>query len=83
MLPRMIYEPLPYFYLAIGGLLTVALESPLKYLPVVLFVCAGLLVLSMRRYFRRDLDLQRRLRSNTRRRRTSPASQPARRVERR
>lgn len=82
MLPKLVYEPLPYFYIALGGVLTITLDSSLKYLPVALFICAGLLVLSMRRYFRRDLDRQRQLRTSARRRRSGRTPQAVARVER-
>jgi hypothetical protein len=53
MLPRGLYEALPWLYMAIGAMTTALLESEIKYLPALLFFSAGTLVL-MYRHVGRD-----------------------------
>jgi hypothetical protein len=53
MLPKGLYDALPWLYMAMGATVTALLESDLKYLPAVLFVIAGVLVLLYRSAGRR------------------------------
>ncbi|HXG28519.1 MAG TPA: hypothetical protein VNJ47_06710 [Nevskiales bacterium] len=48
MLPKGLYDALPWLYMAMGATVTALLESDLKYLPAALFVTAGVLVLLYR-----------------------------------
>jgi len=49
MLPRSIYEALPYLYIAAGLLCRVFIDSDIVYIPSALLVLAGLIVIWMRR----------------------------------
>ncbi|MGH8458683.1 MAG: hypothetical protein ACRESV_04980 [Nevskiales bacterium] len=49
MLPKGLYDTLPWLYMAIGALTTALLESDLKFLPALLFFVAGGMVLLYRR----------------------------------
>ncbi|KAF0812724.1 hypothetical protein IGB42_02564 [Andreprevotia sp. IGB-42] len=48
MLPKPVYEALPFVYFGLGMLTMAALDSPAKYLSILLLVAAGGLVLFMR-----------------------------------
>jgi Flp pilus assembly protein TadB len=48
MLPKAVYEALPWLYMAIGALTQALLASDLKYLPVILFFATGVFVLMLR-----------------------------------
>jgi hypothetical protein len=48
MMNSTMYEALPYAYIGAGLLNAALLESELKYLPVILLIGAGLLVMSWR-----------------------------------
>lgn len=49
MLPKGLYDALPWLYMAGGGLVTAVLESDLKFLPALLFFLAGGMVFLYRR----------------------------------
>ncbi len=53
MLPKGLYEALPWLYMAIGALSAALLEGGLRFLPMVLFFTAGILVLLYRQTSRR------------------------------
>lgn len=53
MLPRKLYELLPYFYIAVGIVCAVAIDSTIVLISSMLLIVAGVLVLLMRRNFRR------------------------------
>ena len=48
MMNSTLYEALPYAYIGAGALNALLLDSPLKFLPAVLLIGAGLLILSWR-----------------------------------
>ena len=48
MLPKGLYDALPWLYMAIGAMSAALLEGDLKFLPTVLFFTAGALVLLYR-----------------------------------
>lgn len=48
MLPKPLYDALPWMYMTFGAITTALLESDLKFLPAVLFFLAGCLVLAFR-----------------------------------
>jgi hypothetical protein len=50
MLPKGLYDALPWLYMALGALSAALLASDLKYLPSLLFVLAGMLVLAFRHF---------------------------------
>jgi hypothetical protein len=60
MLPKFLYELLPFLYLgvAIGG--GVAINSVIVFIASLLLMAAGILVLTMRISYRRDIRRQRR-----------------------
>ena len=49
MLNKATYDALPYAYIGAGFLNAVLLQSPVKFLPALILVIAGLLVLGWRR----------------------------------
>lgn len=49
MLPRSVYKMLPYLYIAIGLLCAWAIDSDIVFIPSVLLMSAGLIILWMRR----------------------------------
>lgn len=48
-LNKLTYDALPYGYIAAGVMNAMLLDSGLKYLPVIVLIAAGLLVLAFRR----------------------------------
>lgn len=52
MLPKILYNALPYLYFSAGFFALFSLEAPVGYLSVAAFTAAGLLVLLMRRAYR-------------------------------
>jgi hypothetical protein len=50
MLPKGLYTALPWLYIALGVVVTLKLESDIKYLPAAALVLAGLLVLAYRHF---------------------------------
>jgi hypothetical protein len=52
MLPKAVYEALPWLYMAVGALTPALLASDLKYLPAILFFATGVLVLMLRSHAR-------------------------------
>jgi hypothetical protein len=48
MLPKGVYDALPWLYMAVGAMSAALLEGDLKFLPTVLFFTAGVLVLLYR-----------------------------------
>ena len=48
MLPKPVYEALPFVYFALGALTMASIDSPTKYLSVFALVGAGVLVVLMR-----------------------------------
>ncbi len=56
MLPRGIYEALPWIYMAVGAITPALLDSDLKYLPALLFFVTGGVVLLLRRNARSALN---------------------------
>lgn len=52
-LPKFVYEALPYFYLLVGAVLVVVLESPITFASGVLFYLAGAAVWVVRSSHRR------------------------------
>jgi pSer/pThr/pTyr-binding forkhead associated (FHA) protein len=62
MLPKGVYEALPWLYMAIGALTPALLASDLKYLPAILFFVTGVLVLMLRNSAR--TRLKRRLKAS-------------------
>ena len=55
MLPKMIYELLPYLYLSIGVGSGVTISSTLVFIASALLMTAGVLVLAMRFSYRREI----------------------------
>ncbi len=55
MLPRIIYEILPYSYIAIGLSASLALSSSVIVVAAMLMISAGIVILSMRFNYRREL----------------------------
>jgi len=55
MLPRLLYQLLPYLYIGMGLLCFLVVDSPLIFFSSALLIAAGLLVLWMRR---RNSDIQ-------------------------
>lgn len=53
MLNKALYELLPFIYLVTGALIGTLLESPVRYLPALLLIAAGSMVLNWRRKARR------------------------------
>ena len=60
MLPKLLYELLPFLYLSVGVGSGVAINSTIVLIASVLLMVAGIVVLSMRVTYRREI---RRLRS--------------------
>jgi len=60
MLPKFLYELLPFLYLGIGIGGGVAINSVIVFIASVLLMAAGILVLTMRISYRRDIRRQRR-----------------------
>ncbi len=60
MLPKLLYELLPFLYLSVGVGSGVAINSTIVFIASVLLMVAGVVVLSMRVTYRREI---RRLRS--------------------
>jgi hypothetical protein len=60
MLPKFLYELLPFLYLGVGIGGGVAINSVIVFIASVLLMAAGILVLSMRISYRRDIRRQRR-----------------------
>lgn len=48
MLPKPLYEALPYVYFGMGMLTMAAIDSPARYFPTLLLAVAGMVVLFMR-----------------------------------
>ena len=48
MFPKFVYQLLPYFYISLGLLCMLVIESPMRFIPSVLLISAGGLVLWMR-----------------------------------
>lgn len=48
MVPKPLYEALPFIYFGMGMLTMAAIDSPAKYLPTLLLAGAGISVLYMR-----------------------------------
>jgi len=59
MLPRLLYELLPYAYLVIGIIGGVLIDSTIIFISSVLLLSAGILVLMMRYNYRRDASARR------------------------
>ncbi len=57
MLPRAIYELLPYLYITIGVSTSLALSTGVIMVAAALLISAGLVILSMRFNYRRKLSL--------------------------
>ena len=55
MLPKVIYEMLPYLYLSIGFGSGVTISSTLVFIASVLLMATGILVLVMRITYRREI----------------------------
>lgn len=55
MLPKMLYEMLPFIYLSLGIGGGVAINSIIVFIGSVLLMVAGILVLSMRISYRREI----------------------------
>jgi len=55
MLPKMIYEMLPYLYLSIGVGSGITISSTLVFIASVLLMTTGILVLVMRITYRREI----------------------------
>lgn len=49
MMPKSLYDAMPYAYMAFGASITAVMDSPLKYVPAILFISAGMLIFSWRR----------------------------------
>ena len=58
MLPRQLYELLPYIYVVTGILCAVAIDSTIVLISSILLIVTGVFVLIMRRNFRRALHQQ-------------------------
>ena len=58
MLPRRLYELLPYIYIVTGILCAVLIDSTIVLISSLLLIITGVFVLIMRRNFRRALHLQ-------------------------
>lgn len=71
MLNKALYELLPFIYLVTGALIGTLLESPVRYLPALLFIAAGSMVLSWRRKARRAIPQGRGMKKVEPRRRPS------------
>lgn len=50
MLPKGLYDALPWLYMALGALSAAVLDSGIKYLPSLMFFLAGMLVLAFRHF---------------------------------
>ena len=48
MMQRNLYDAMPYAYMTFGALTTALLDSPLKYMPAILFFSAGTLIFTWR-----------------------------------
>ncbi len=58
--PTMVYEYLPFIYMAFGVVLVEGLDSPLRLVPGFLFFCTGMVVWAMRMITRHsDVSLSR------------------------
>ena len=55
MLPKMIYELLPFMYLSVGVGSVVAISSTIIFVASVILIMTGILVLSMRISYRREI----------------------------
>ncbi len=62
MLPKVLYELLPYLYLSLGAGSGIVINSTIVLIGSFLLICTGLLILTMRITYRRKI---RRLRSRT------------------
>lgn len=63
MMNSTIYEALPYAYIGAGALNALLLDSPLKFLPAILLIGAGLMIIAWRYSARsRAARLQQRVR---------------------
>ena len=58
MLPRQLYELLPYIYIVTGITCAVLIDSTIVLISSILLIVTGVFVLLMRRNFRRSLDQQ-------------------------
>lgn len=58
MLPRQLYELLPYIYVVTGILCAVAIDSTIVLISSILLIVTGVFVLIMRRNFRRAVHQQ-------------------------
>jgi hypothetical protein len=63
MLPKGLYEALPWLYMAIGAMSAALLEGGLRFLPTLLFFAAGALVLLYRQAGRSAVQPRSRTRS--------------------
>lgn len=63
MLPKLLYELLPFLYLSVGVGSGVAINSTIVFIASVLLMVAGVVVLSMRVTYRREIRRLRRLAS--------------------
>jgi len=59
MLPKMLYEMLPFIYLSLGIGGGVAINSIIVFIGSVLLMAAGILVLTMRISYRREIRRRR------------------------
>ncbi len=55
MLPKLIYEMLPYLYLSMAIVGSVMMHSTIVYMAALIFMMTGLLVLTMRFTYRREI----------------------------
>lgn len=55
MLPKIIYEMLPYLYLSVGVSSGLTINSPIVFIASVLLMLTGVLVISMRINYRREM----------------------------
>ena len=63
MLPKLLYELLPFLYLSVGVGSGVAVNSTMVFIASALLVVAGIVVLSMRITYRRELRRLRKVNS--------------------
>ncbi len=59
MLPKLIYEALPFFYIAVGVVTLTVVESPILFISSLLFLAAGVLVLAWRFTYRKGTARER------------------------
>ncbi len=55
MIPKAVYELLPYIYLSIALALILLIDDPVRFLPAAIFGICGLMVFIWRRQNRREL----------------------------